>query len=90
MPMIQVNVTAEKSIMVIASKEIVPQYPAISSMFTCSWEYCLELVVPCSFSLELPLLGQMLFQIVATLLPLLLQMPRQVADIINYMVVDNR
>ncbi|KAK7116236.1 hypothetical protein V1264_001954 [Littorina saxatilis] len=41
-------------------------------------------------SLELPLLGQMLFQIVATLLPLLLQMPRQVADIISYMVVDNR
>ncbi|KAL8622805.1 hypothetical protein ACOMHN_026926 [Nucella lapillus] len=40
-------------------------------------------------SLELPLLGQMLFQIVATLLPLLLQMPRQVSDIINYMVVDN-
>ena len=44
----------------------------------------------CCFSLELPLLGQMLFQIVATLLPLLLQMPRQVSDIINYMVVDNR
>ncbi|XP_076443272.1 serine/threonine-protein kinase ATR-like isoform X2 [Babylonia areolata] len=41
-------------------------------------------------SLELPLLGQMLFQIVATLLPLLLQMPRQVSEIISYMVVDNR
>jgi hypothetical protein len=40
--------------------------------------------------LELPLLGQMLFQIVATLLPLLQEMPRQVADIITYMVVDNR
>ena len=32
----------------------------------------------------------MLFQIVATLLPLLLQMPRQVSDIVSYMVVDNR
>nr|KAG5699555.1 hypothetical protein BaRGS_033751 [Batillaria attramentaria] len=40
--------------------------------------------------LELQLLGPMMFPILATLLPLLMQMPRQVADIINYMVVENR
>ncbi|XP_045160246.2 serine/threonine-protein kinase ATR-like [Mercenaria mercenaria] len=41
-------------------------------------------------SLELPFLGQMLAQIVATLLPLLKQLPKQVAEIINYMIVKNR
>ncbi|XP_025077039.1 serine/threonine-protein kinase ATR-like isoform X1 [Pomacea canaliculata] len=41
-------------------------------------------------SLELPILGQMLSQILATLLPLLLQIPQQVAEIINYMIVENR
>ncbi|XP_052796079.1 serine/threonine-protein kinase ATR-like isoform X2 [Mya arenaria] len=41
-------------------------------------------------SLELPFLGQMMSQIIATLLPLLELMPKQVADIFNYMIVDNR
>ncbi|KAL4227217.1 hypothetical protein ACF0H5_012662 [Mactra antiquata] len=41
-------------------------------------------------SLELPFLGQMLSQIVATLLPLLKLLPKQVADIFNYMIVENR
>lgn len=41
-------------------------------------------------SLELPFLGQMLAIIVATLLPLLKQLPKQVAEIFNYMIVENR
>ncbi|XP_060578307.1 serine/threonine-protein kinase ATR-like [Ruditapes philippinarum] len=41
-------------------------------------------------SLELPFLGQMLPQIIATLLPLLKQLPKQVAEIFNYMIVENR
>ncbi|XP_048255679.1 serine/threonine-protein kinase ATR-like isoform X1 [Haliotis rufescens] len=41
-------------------------------------------------SLELPLLGTMLSQIVATLLPLLHELPKQVADIFTYMIVENR
>ena len=41
-------------------------------------------------SLELPFLGQMLPQIVATLLPLLNQLPKQAAEIFNFMIVDNR
>ena len=41
-------------------------------------------------SLELPFLGQMLPQIVATLLPMLAQLPKQSAEIFNFMIVDNR
>ncbi|XP_052214022.1 serine/threonine-protein kinase ATR-like isoform X2 [Dreissena polymorpha] len=41
-------------------------------------------------SLELPFLGQMLPQIVATLLPLLQELPKHVATIIHYMIVENR
>ncbi|GFO31552.1 serine/threonine-protein kinase atr [Plakobranchus ocellatus] len=41
-------------------------------------------------SIELPLLGPMMSQIVATLLPLLQVLPEQVAQIINYMIVENQ
>lgn len=41
-------------------------------------------------SLELPFLGQMMSQIIATLLPLLEPLPKQVADIFSYIIVDNR
>ena len=41
-------------------------------------------------SLELPLLGLMMSHIIATLLPLLQCLPAKVADIFNYMIVDNR
>ncbi|KAK6188750.1 hypothetical protein SNE40_004864 [Patella caerulea] len=41
-------------------------------------------------SLDLNLLGQMLSLITATLLPLIEQLPRQMADIFNYMIVENR
>ncbi|ESO92356.1 hypothetical protein LOTGIDRAFT_190706 [Lottia gigantea] len=41
-------------------------------------------------SLDVNLLGQMLSQITATLLPLLQQLPKQMADIFHYMIVENR
>ncbi|XP_012937158.1 serine/threonine-protein kinase ATR [Aplysia californica] len=41
-------------------------------------------------SLELPLLGVMMSQIIATLLPLLQCLPEQVAQIFDYMIVENR
>ncbi|BFY98653.1 hypothetical protein BsWGS_01693 [Bradybaena similaris] len=41
-------------------------------------------------SLEIPLLGVMMSQIIATLLPLLKILPVQVAEIFNYMIVENR
>ncbi|XP_062573409.1 serine/threonine-protein kinase ATR-like [Saccostrea cucullata] len=41
-------------------------------------------------SLELSFLGQMMSQIIATLLPLLEHLPKQVAEIINFIIVDNR
>ena len=41
-------------------------------------------------SIDICFLGQMLPQIVATLLPLLNQLPKQTAEIFNYMIVENR
>ncbi|GFR86846.1 serine/threonine-protein kinase atr, partial [Elysia marginata] len=41
-------------------------------------------------SIELPLLGPMMSQVVATLLPLLQILPEQVVQIINYMIVENQ
>lgn len=41
-------------------------------------------------SIDICFLGQMLPQIVATLLPLLNELPKQVAEIFNYLIVDNR
>ncbi|XP_059175094.1 serine/threonine-protein kinase ATR-like isoform X2 [Physella acuta] len=41
-------------------------------------------------SLELSLLGGMMSQIIATLLPLLQVLPVQVAEIFNYLIVENR
>ncbi|KAH9492123.1 hypothetical protein Btru_027012 [Bulinus truncatus] len=41
-------------------------------------------------SLDLPLLGVMMSQIIATLLPLLQVLPEQVVEIFNYIIVENR
>ncbi|RUS83841.1 hypothetical protein EGW08_008382 [Elysia chlorotica] len=41
-------------------------------------------------SIELPLLGPMMSQVIATLLPLLQILPDQVVPIINYMIVENQ
>ncbi|CAL1526088.1 unnamed protein product, partial [Lymnaea stagnalis] len=41
-------------------------------------------------SLDLSMLGVMMSQIIATLLPLLQALPGQVAEIFNYMIVENR
>nr|XP_034325117.1 serine/threonine-protein kinase ATR isoform X2 [Crassostrea gigas] len=41
-------------------------------------------------SLELSVLGQMMSQIIATILPLLEYLPKQVAEIINFIIVDSR
>ncbi|XP_063432068.1 serine/threonine-protein kinase ATR-like [Mytilus trossulus] len=41
-------------------------------------------------SLETPFLGQMMSQIIATLLPLLNSLPKQVSELFNFMIVENR
>nr|XP_022332154.1 serine/threonine-protein kinase ATR-like isoform X2 [Crassostrea virginica] len=41
-------------------------------------------------SLEMSFLGQMMSQIIATILPLLEDLPKQIAEIINFIIVDNR
>ena len=43
-----------------------------------------------TFSLETPFLGHMMSQIIATLLPLLNSLPKQVAELFNFMIVENR
>ena len=53
-----------------------------------SWALIIMIISPSS--LELPLLGVMMSQIIATLLPLLQWLPDQVAQIFNYMIVENR
>ena len=42
------------------------------------------------FSLDTAFLGHMMSQIIATLLPLLNSLPKQVAELFNFMIVENR